>query len=158
MECSICYNNIYDINKVVTECNHVFHFSCLLKNYKNNSSTGEKCPLCRKSFLESPSLNNSNTYTPPYNAASIVQFLRERFLQNPQPPPSRNQIVRRIQRRRQRNIVRITPVSRRREIRRQIEALSFQDLKSRLIAEGLSARGYIRENLERRLYNKLTRQ
>ena len=81
MECSICYNNILDINKVITECNHVFHFSCLLKNFKSNPSTGEQCPLCRKSFLESSPINNSNTYVPPSNASAIVQFLRERFLQ-----------------------------------------------------------------------------
>ena len=59
MQCSICYNDILNVNKVVTECNHTFHFSCLLKNFKNNSSTGEQCPLCRKSFLQSSDNNNS---------------------------------------------------------------------------------------------------
>ena len=67
MECTICYNNILNTNKVVTECNHVFHFSCLLKNFKSNPSTGEQCPLCRKSFLQSYPINNSNTYIPPSN-------------------------------------------------------------------------------------------
>ena len=96
MECSICYNNILDTNKVITECNHVFHFSCLLKNFKSNPSTGEQCPLCRKSFLQVSSSNNSNTYIPPSNASAIVQFLRERFLQPPTPPPPRNEIIRNI--------------------------------------------------------------
>ena len=31
-------------------------------------------------------------------------------------------------------------------------------LKDRLREEGLSTRGYVRDNLERRLYNKLTRR
>tara|TARA_R110002012_G_scaffold255853_1_gene435927 strand:- start:430 stop:906 length:477 start_codon:yes stop_codon:yes gene_type:complete len=156
MECTICYNNILNTNKVVTECNHVFHFSCLLKNFKSNPSTGEQCPLCRKSFLQSPPINNSNTYIPPSNASSILQILRQRFLQPPTPPPPRNEIVRNIQRRRERIRVRVRPVPRNRQIRREIEKLTFNELKERLRVEGLSARGYVRENLEKRLYNKLT--
>ena len=158
MECTICYNNILDINKVITECNHVFHFSCLLKNFKSNPSTGEKCPLCRKSFLQSSPINNSNTYIPPSNASSILQILRQRFLQPPTPPPPRNEIVRNIQRRRERIRVTVRPVPRNRQIRKEIEKLTFNELKDRLRAEGLSARGYVRDNLERRLYNKLTRR
>jgi|TARA_B110000008_G_scaffold269451_1_gene298698 hypothetical protein len=158
MECTICYNNILDINKVITECNHVFHFSCLLKNFKSNPSTGEQCPLCRKSFLQSPPINNSNTYIPPSNASSILQILRQRFLQPPTPPPPRNEIVRNIQRRRERIRVTVRPVPRNRQIRKEIEKLTFNELKDRLRAEGLSARGYVRDNLERRLYNKLTRR
>jgi len=156
MECSICYNNILDTDKVITECNHVFHFSCLLKNFKSNPSTGEQCPLCRKSFLQVSSSNNSNTYIPPSNASAIVQFLRERFLQPPPPPPPRNEIIRNVQRRRQRNMVRVRAVPRNRQIRKEIEKLTFNELKDRLRAEGLSTRGYVRDNLERRLYNKLT--
>jgi len=151
MECSICYNNILDTNKVITEC-------CLLKNFKSNPSTGEQCPLCRKSFLQVSSSNNLNTYIPPSNASAIVQFLRERFLQPPTPPPPRNEIIRNIQRRRQRNMVRVRPVPRNRQIRKEIEKLTFNQLKDRLRAEGLSTRGYVRDNLERRLYNKLTRR
>ena len=159
MECSICYNNILDTNKVITECNHVFHFSCLLKNFKSNPSTGEQCPLCRKSFLESSPINNSNTYIPPSNASAIVQFLRERFLQPPTLPPPRNEIIRNVQQRRRERIrVRVRPVPRNRQIRKEIEKLTFNELKDRLRAEGLSARGYVRDNLERRLYNKLTRR
>lgn len=158
MECTICYNNILDINKVITECNHVFHFSCLLKNFKSNPSTGEQCPLCRKSFLQSPPINNSNTYIPPSNASSILQILRQRFLQPPTPPPPRNEIVRNIQRRRERIRVTVRPVPRNRQIRKEIEKLTFNELKERLKAEGLSTRGYVRDNLERRLYNKLTRR
>ena len=159
MECSICYNNILDTNKVITECNHVFHFSCLLKNFKSNPSTGEQCPLCRKSFLQVSSSNNSNTYIPPSNASAIVQFLRERFLQPPTPPPPRNEIIRNVQQRRRERIrVRVRPVPRNRQIRKEIEKLTFNELKERLRAEGLSARGYVRDNLEKRLYNKLTRR
>jgi len=157
MQCSICYNDILNVNKVVTECNHTFHFSCLLKNFKNNSSTGEQCPLCRKPFLQSSSNNNnSNTYIPPVNANTIINLIRQRLMAPTRPPPSRNQIIRTVNARRQ--AARITPVPRHRQIRREIENLSFHELKERLRREGLSARGYVRENLEKRLYNKLTHQ
>ena len=156
MQCSICYNDILNVNKVVTECNHTFHFSCLLKNFKNNLSTGEQCPLCRKPFLQSSSNNNSNTYIPPVNANTIINLIRQRLMAPARPPPSRNQIIRTVNARRQ--AARITPVPRHRQIRREIENLSFHELKERLRREGLSARGYVRENLEKRLYNKLTRQ
>ena len=61
MSCPICHNNITDTNKVITECNHVFHFTCIYKNLKTNISTGEQCPLCRKSF----NTNNSSSRCPP---------------------------------------------------------------------------------------------
>ncbi len=154
MQCSICYNDILNINKVVTECNHIFHFSCLFKNFKNNPSTGEKCPLCRKPFLQSSSLQDSNTYISPLNTNTIINLIRQRLLAPVRPPPPRNQIIRTINARRQ--APRITPVPRHRQIRKEIEKLSFHELKDRLRREGLSARGYVRENLEKRLFNKLT--
>ena len=52
--CSICHNNIEkNKNIVITECSHTFHFSCLLKNIKQNISTGNQCPLCRFNFIKS---------------------------------------------------------------------------------------------------------
>jgi len=154
MNCSICYNDIADTNKVITECNHIFHFTCLLKNYKNNHSTGGQCPLCRKVFLQTS--NNSNTYTPPLvNVRSMIEIIRQRLVQPITPPPPRNRIIRNINRRRQIRQIRFTP--RRQQIRTEIEELSFIELKDRLRSEGLSSRGYVRANLEKRLFDKLSR-
>ena len=154
MNCTICYNDIADTNKVITECNHIFHFTCLLKNYKNNHSTGGQCPLCRKVFLQTS--NNSNTYTPPLvNVRSMIEIIRQRLVQPITPPPPRNRIIRNINRRRQIRQIRSTP--RRQQIRTEIEELSFIELKERLRSEGLSSRGYVRANLEKRLFDKLSR-
>jgi hypothetical protein len=154
MNCTICYNDIADTNKVITECNHIFHFTCLLKNYKNNHSTGGQCPLCRKVFLQTS--NNSNTYTPPLvNVRSMIEIIRQRLVQPITPPPPRNRIIRNINRRRQIRQIRFTP--RRQQIRTEIEELSFIELKDRLRSEGLSSRGYVRANLEKRLFDKLSR-
>ena len=157
MNCSICYNDITDTNKVITECNHIFHFTCLLKNFKNNHSTGGQCPLCRKVFLQIS--NNSNTYTTPLvNVRSMIEIIRQRLHQPISPPPPRNQIIRTINGRRQiRRRRSILEISRRQQIRREIEELSFVQLKERLRSEGLSSRGYVRENLEKRLFDKLSR-
>jgi hypothetical protein len=45
-ECCICFERIYYKNVSITECNHSFHTSCLLK-YNN-----KKCPICRQSLYE----------------------------------------------------------------------------------------------------------
>ena len=155
MNCSICYNDITNINKVITECNHIFHFTCLLKNYKNNDSTGNQCPLCRKVFLQTP--NNSNTNSSSIvNVRSVIELIRQRLQQ---PPPPRNEIIRHINRRRQiRRMRPVLEISRRQQIRTEIEELSFLELKERLRSEGLSSRGYVRANLEKRLFNKLIQQ
>ena len=45
-ECCICFERIDYKNVSITECNHSFHTSCLLK-YNN-----KKCPICRQSLYE----------------------------------------------------------------------------------------------------------
>lgn len=49
-ECSICLDEIESgKNKLVTECGHMFHTSCLLKNASIN---GFGCPMCRTVLAE----------------------------------------------------------------------------------------------------------
>lgn len=45
-ECCICLEKMTNKNISMTECNHLFHTSCLLK-YNN-----KKCPICRQSLYE----------------------------------------------------------------------------------------------------------
>ena len=50
MECSICMEQINNqVNKIVTECGHTFHATCLLKN---TSINGYGCPMCRSTMVE----------------------------------------------------------------------------------------------------------
>jgi len=161
MSCSICYNTITDINKVVTECNHVFHFTCIYKNLKTNHSTGEQCPLCRKSF----NTNNSSSPSLGYQSAfSLARFGEQqmRIIRNlyrtPPIPRSQNTLIRTINERRR---TRPTPTYtepqriRRREIRQHIATLSFANLKDKLRERGVSSRGYLRDTLEKRLFDKM---
>ena len=155
MSCPICHNDITDINKVITECNHVFHFTCIYKNLKTNISTGEQCPLCRKSF-------NTTKYfslCPP--GATIgeqqIRIIRNLF-RTPQIPRSQNTLIRMInERRRSRPVPTYTEPQRvrRREIKRQIAKLSFDHLKNKLREKGVSSRGYLRDTLEKRLFDKM---
>jgi hypothetical protein len=46
LECCICLEKILNKNITITECNHLFHTSCLLK-YNN-----QKCPICRQLMYE----------------------------------------------------------------------------------------------------------
>ena len=160
MQCSICYNEITECDKTVTSCNHIFHFTCLLKNYKNNTCSGNQCPLCSKPFLKSTiQTSHSNTYIPPHNWVSVLNRVRDRLSRNRPPVRSRNQIIRDINfRRRSGRITSVVPRTRLQEIQEEIDRLTFEQLKERLVAEGLSSRGYVRANLETRLINKLIHQ
>jgi hypothetical protein len=51
IECPICMDPIEEKNKVITECNHCFHTSCLMKNVAHN---GFSCPYCRDAMAEEP--------------------------------------------------------------------------------------------------------
>ena len=58
IECPICMDQIEgNRNKVVTECGHCFHTSCLMKNVAHN---GFGCPYCRDAMAEEPEDNNSD--------------------------------------------------------------------------------------------------
>ena len=53
IECPICMDAIDGLcNKVVTECGHAFHCSCLMQNAAHN---GFGCPYCRTSMAKTPS-------------------------------------------------------------------------------------------------------
>lgn len=50
MECPICMDDILDSkNQVITECGHIFHCSCLMRNISHN---GFGCPYCRTKMAE----------------------------------------------------------------------------------------------------------
>lgn len=51
-ECPICMDAIEGLcNRVVTECGHAFHCSCLMQNTAHN---GFGCPYCRTKMAEEP--------------------------------------------------------------------------------------------------------
>jgi len=103
MACPICHNDITDINKVVTECNHVFHFTCIYKNLKTNISTGEQCPLCRKSF-NTPT--KSFSLCPPGATIGEQQIrIIQNLFRTPQIPRPQNTLIRMMTERRRNRLV-----------------------------------------------------
>ena len=49
-DCPICMDTIEGFNnRVVTECGHVFHCSCLMQNITHN---GFGCPYCRTKMAD----------------------------------------------------------------------------------------------------------
>lgn len=59
-ECPICMDVIEGVcNKVVTECGHAFHCSCLMKNASHN---GFGCPYCRTAMAETPAAEEDDEY------------------------------------------------------------------------------------------------
>lgn len=52
LECPICMDTIEGLsNRVITECGHTFHCSCLMQNTAHN---GFGCPYCRAKMAEEP--------------------------------------------------------------------------------------------------------
>ena len=159
MSCPICHNDIQDTNKVVTECNHVFHFTCIYKNFKTNFNSGEQCPLCRRSFnsASNPSIcprgyipiNRNRFRTRPQRTHEEIRLIIQQRLQEGRINRSRANIVTTSldDRERKRTLIR--------KINREISRLSFENLKSKLREKGLSSRGYLRETLEKRLLQKM---
>lgn len=48
-ECPICMDTIGVVNCMTTECGHIFHANCLMKNIDRNGFT---CPCCRSQMVE----------------------------------------------------------------------------------------------------------
>lgn len=59
-ECPICMDTIEGLcNRVVTECGHAFHCSCLMQNAAHN---GFGCPYCRTKMAETPADEEDEDY------------------------------------------------------------------------------------------------
>ena len=162
--CPICFEKLGTTNICVTECGHSFHFSCIIKNIKLNPNNGFKCAICRKNFLHDnipvktyfSTSNYQQVQNNPIINRSVIGRQSQAYLMN---------IIenrRRLQYR-QTNTIRLninrtirTPVLSVNERKRnKIKQLSFSELKNKMKQLGISTRGYVRENLEKRLFDTL---
>jgi hypothetical protein len=178
--CAVCLKEITNNNKVITICKHTFHFSCILKNYRLNLSTGNMCPICRASFTVDGMTRLINSVTPsvaPSVASQVASQVAQSVVHSVAPsvirynwppsmlynwPPSERgdrfntMIFIRLKDRKYRNI---TEVERRMYLVNYayliIGKFSFHKLKERLGQYGLSRRGYRRCSLEKRLMKHL---
>ena len=131
-KCTICVNSIREDDNVNTKCGHKFHFSCMCKNIKKNSDTGDKCPLYIKELIEA----SRSKVVPIYNRLS-----------------SRRVFYRNVLRNNMHSIVSNRELYN--NINSYISKLSFGQLKEKLKNRNLSTRGYIRSTLENRLKREL---
>ena len=51
-ECTICYNDLKDLNKATTKCGHHFCIDCFVSHYTSQQSMSGKCPMCRAELLD----------------------------------------------------------------------------------------------------------
>jgi hypothetical protein len=168
-KCAICHNNINMIsNFVITDCKHHFHFNCIYKYIK--SYDGYKCPLCRKNFnnklplKDNAIVSNNNLPLLSYNGLPNVNIRLGNTRSIVLPQHLRPSIRLGAQRRQLTNVIRqlgsstISNHDQEPSLKQYISDLSFTMLKNKLKEHGLSSRGYIRENLEKKLYNRLLSQ
>lgn len=157
MNCSICLKEIKENNKVKTDCNHLFHLTCILNNFKINNYSGENCPICRTSLFAVSTDNQPVSQR--YVMAPIRRAITVPFRYSWPPGENTNmlderynyQIFSRLKARR----YNITDVERSRQLTNYayliVSKYSFHKLKEKLGLYGLSRRGYRRYALEDRL-------
>jgi len=108
-------------------------------------AAGDRCPLCRKSFI----ISTSSTTVNPLVARqpSLFQPLHQIPIRHA-PVPTVNTFtqINRIIQHRQQNLQRV------------INRRTFKELKNKLKEKGVSSRGYLRESLEKRLYRAMRNQ
>ncbi len=164
-DCSICMKKIKVQDRTHTACNHIFHFSCLVKNMKHNFNTGYICPLCRNPFIKlKPEHQTNSVFSRPVASSPwpAIGF----SIAGPVARPlviQGNRIIQpsRIQRPSQR---RPSPSSTRsveseeERITKFIDELNYEALKRELRTRGLSTRGYLRSSFEKRLFNAMRNQ
>ena len=46
-ECPICYNNLFSLKKIKTNCNHIFCNDCFDNHISHNNNMVVACPMCR---------------------------------------------------------------------------------------------------------------
>ena len=93
MECPICLKNIIDIDKSVTNCDHIFCYDCLNSWFKKNNVS---CPMCRKDIISFKHNNEINRiiYINPQQNVNNVNNVNNRNPNNRNPnnrnPNNRN--------------------------------------------------------------------
>ena len=55
--CSICLDDMVHSMVVLTDCNHLFHYTCLMSWVKTRNFT---CPYCRCEIVSKPQLSTTN--------------------------------------------------------------------------------------------------
>ena len=105
IECPICFDAIEgETNKLVTECGHIFHTNCLMKNVSHN---GFGCPYCRSIMAEKIDESDSDSEsesewseieddTEENNALEGMRILFERAEGTYVPPPTAEDINRKM--------------------------------------------------------------
>ena len=143
-----------------TGCNHIFHFSCLVKNMKHNFNTGYLCPLCRNPFIKIQVVHQRNSiFSPPFSSPwRNIGYSMPRPVTRPSLIQG-NRIIQpvRIQSVFQPEVHSNTDQETRR-ITKFIDELNYEALKRELRSRGLSTRGYLRTSFERRLFNAMRNQ
>ena len=169
--CPICLEKLEATNVTVTECGHLFHFKCIIKNIKLNPDNGFKCAICRRNFLPAimplkTYFNTANYSGIQYNPVAPIPTVGTQsiaYLSNMIEQRRRNNIE---NQQRQTNIIRSNmnrtiqrPMlsSNQRKIN-EIKKLSFSQLKNKMRELGISTRGYVRENLEKKIFEHLNIQ
>jgi hypothetical protein len=73
MDCPICMEPVNgNTNKVVTDCGHTFHCSCLMQNTAHN---GFKCPYCRTVMAVEPEDEPEDQYEDEDDTTSVETFV-----------------------------------------------------------------------------------
>lgn len=96
LKCPICMEKIsYKKNSCSLNCSHKFHFSCIMKLYKQKFDFNNKCPMCRDEFTEKE-VSITLPTSPMERQQAVATNVNEITLESlfiPQPRPLQRQVA-----------------------------------------------------------------
>lgn len=118
--CSICLENIEgEFNRVVTECKHVFHCSCLTKHILMAKNRGVCCPNCRNNMEQKETAEQADERR---QTEEYHRFQQQEILRHQMEERRRQMEERRRQREESERIIEYEESRRIIEVRRRAEA------------------------------------
>ena len=80
LECNICGTNLKDKFCHTLDCNHIFHYECLMKTFQSTNNKLQyknSCPYCRKSCNYLPIVNGLRNIIPGIHCSKKIQNINE---------------------------------------------------------------------------------
>lgn len=81
-DCAICIGKIKNVNSCILKCGHKFHLDCILELHNHRKEFSNKCPLCRKEYIQQKDVVDENIITERRYIISELRNMLANFVDN----------------------------------------------------------------------------